>query len=238
MTVIATHMLYRAASGKTVEGGSPRCALCGCPHAKPVPIEDVIKDTFTDHGMLRMPSSRDVCPACAHFFNHRWDSGQKYPSEYRKHSLYIEPTTWRSWQRADMRRDIETRLRDGGPQCVALMSLAKKKQLLPLADVTPAGKTLCVQFEQERVLLSGSRFFEVAVAFDALLSLGFTKGAILEGTLHSSQLRKLSPSDAARALRANASLASLRPSGLLSLVSYVTITQEQHDDERPASDDD
>lgn len=220
--MIATHLLYRAATGRAVVPGPLVCTLCGCSCATGVPVGEVLLDTFTNHSLCRAPSSRSVCPACVHYFQYRWEAGQKYLAEYRKHSHRVMASGWQSWSRADMRRDLEGWLTGGVPEmCVLVVALSKKKHCLPLAAVNPAGtRFLTVQVEEERVRVSPVDWLAVVRPFDGLLARGFGKGEVLTGQYLADSLRRAGVGwrDDDRLL------APWRPSGLLSLVSYVTLT--------------
>lgn len=107
-----------------------------------------------------------------------------------------------------------------------MVSLAKKKHLLPLASVnppTPSGCPFGVQVELDRVSLSKTEWATLAGAFDALLDLGFLKGEILSGNYSAHSLRKIGPT---KHFRHEAIIAGYRPSALLTLVSYVTMLDE------------
>jgi hypothetical protein len=217
----ATHFLYRAATGRTVAPGPHSCLFCGLACAESVPASQVIRDTFTNHGMCRCPRSTRVCQACDHYFNYRWEVGQKYLSEYRKHSHKVTAAAWESWQREDMRADIERWLREGCPECVLVAALSKKKHCLPLAPINLPGRSFAVQLEEETVQVPAGAWTSLAAAFDRLLALGLTKGAILSGQYHHAALRK--SGDVAEVLRLDRAVAPWRPSGLLTLLSYITV---------------
>lgn len=229
--MIASHLLYLSATGKALPAcaGSP-CLLCGTHHSDGSPVEAVIRDTFSNHGMCRARDSLSVCPACAHVFNHRWECGQKYESEYRKHSLLVTPAGWTSWQRAAMRTDLEQLLRDGTQAPTLLVvALSKKKHLVPLPGcrVTPAGqRTLFVQLEEESLTVTPEAYASVRRPFDELLALGCRKGEILDGNYHPLTLRK---TDVVEVLRRDRFLTRWRPSGLLTLVSYITLLEDAAD---------
>jgi hypothetical protein len=224
-----THLLYRAATGRDVPPGPTPCVLCGAAHAGGLPAGDVIRDTFTNHGLCRVPGSDSVCPACGHYFNHRWEVGQKYLSEYRKHSLLVTPAAWQPWPRPAMRLDLETLLAAGAREPLLLViGLSKKKHCLPLAKVNPPGaRHLYVQLEEEGVLVTPDAWAGVAGVFDALLAQGCRKGEVLGGNYSPATLRR-APS-LSRLLAAERALAPWRPSGLLSLVSYVTLVGDGDD---------
>lgn len=224
----ATHFLYRAVTGQSVPSGDDLCLLCGISCGPgTVPVKEVIRDTFTNHGMCRAPHSRAVCPACGHYFNHRWlPAGFKKPAEYRLLSIRILTDRMEMWPRERMRPNLETMLRDGCPECVLVVSLSKKKHLLPFAPVNPPSRSFAVQVEEETVQLSAGAWFPLAQAFDALLALDIPKGAILAGNYHHAGLRK---APLAEVLRWDAAIAPWRPSGLLTLLSYVTLLEEKSD---------
>lgn len=221
-----THMLYHAATGKGFASGSALCCLCGYGTAETVPIETVIRDTFTNHGMCRCPSSRVVCLACNHYFNHRWlPEGFKKSAEYRLLSLIATPGGWHSWQRNQMRADIETWLRDGNPGGVFVVALSKKKHLVPLATVNPpGGRHFTVQVEEERVRVGPDLWRSPDEAFQALLSLGCFKGEILSGNYSAHTVRKVGFAS----IRAHdRRVQPFRGGGMLTLVSYVTVLEKE-----------
>lgn len=232
-TMPPTHFLYRAATGGTVVFGDHTCCLCGSGCRNPVDVKTVIRDTFTNHGMLRVPESTDVCPACDYYFNHRWDAGQKYLSEFRKRSLLVTPDGWTDWQRPDMKRDIEHWLQDGCPEGIFVIALSKKKHLLPLAPINPPGRVFRIQFELDTVEVS-KHYWPLASAFCCLMGLGAKKGEILSGDYHHSTLRKCPSTEAPDGRPASiktlmdldATIRPWRPSPLLSLVSYIIL--EEH----------
>lgn len=220
-----THLLYAAAAGGTVESGPLACLICGVAHASGVDVSRVLPETFTNHGMARVPTSRSVCLACHHYFTHRWrPEGSKKPHEYRLNSLLVTAEGWQSWPRERMRADIEGWLREGSPGGVYVVSLAKKKHLLPLAAVNPPGSRIfCVQVEEERVHVVADAWLPVAAAFDALLAMGCLKGEVLRGEYGTETLRRL---DLTRWRECDRVIASWRPSGLLTLVSYTTLLED------------
>lgn len=223
----ATHLLFQAATGGTVDPGPDTCCLCGLPCSSAGPVSDCLADTFTNHGLCRSPHSLEVCPACNHYFTHRWEVGQKYLSEYRKHSMLVTRDGFVPWQRAAMRADLERFLRDGCPECVLVVGLSKKKHCLPLAVANPPGTAFTVQLEEERVRVCPREWFALAEAFDGLLSLGARKGEILSGGYHHQTLRKAS---VVRLLELDRRIRPVRPSGLLTLLSYVTLLEDGDDD--------
>jgi hypothetical protein len=220
-----THLLYLASGNDDFSPGDESCTLCASPHRAEdsTPLESVLSDTFTDHGMCRAPHSRSVCPACAYYFLHRWDSGQKYPTEFRKRSLLVTRKAWRNWKREDMRQDIEGWLAHGLPEdSVLVISLAKKKHLLPLAPVNPTGsKRFALTLENQRVRVEPYTWRFVSSSFDVLLSIGCTKGEIITGTCDPRTLARV---DLTTWQEHDRLLSVYRPSSLLELVSYVTIT--------------
>lgn len=218
-----THFLYRAATGNAIATGENICCLCGCRCRDTAPIDEVIADTFTNHGMCRVPSSKVSCLACRHYFRHRWEiEGQAYPAEYRKRSLFITQDAVTEWHRDDMRRDIESFLTHGCPQCVLVIALSKKKHCLPLAVVNESSQLFIVQLEESQVELSPASYGQVMSAFDFLRHTGCTKGEILSGVYHHSTLKK-EPRKIKEIMAMDDMLKQWRPSSLLSLVSYIHI---------------
>lgn len=195
-----------------------------------VPSQEVILDTFTNHGMCRAQHSFQVCLACHHYFCHRWDTGQKYLAEYRKRSLHVTPGRVRSWEREDMRGDVEALLRDGtAEETLLVVALSKKKHLIPLpcCRVTPPNqRALFVQVEEESVVLTPETYDATREPFDQLLRLGCRKGEILSGDYHPMTLRKAPIADV---VALDARIAPWRPSGLLTLISYITILEDADD---------
>ena len=223
MIHLPTHFLYRAATRNTITAGDLVCCLCGCTMAAAVPVEKVIRDTFTDHGMLRVPGSTDVCKACDHYFNHRWEAGQKYEAEYRKKSLLVTERKVEEWPRERMLKDLERWLHKGCPGGVFVIGLSKKKHLLPLATVNrPGSKSFVVQLETDPVDL-GESFWPLASAFSCLIGLGARKGEILSGNYHHQTLKKIHPK---AILDLDLIIRPRRPSPVLTLISYITITEE------------
>jgi len=229
-----THLLYRAATGQVVPAGDATCSLCGSKHERSAKMTDVIRDTFTNHGMCRVPSSDDACQACEYYFNHRWDTGQQYPMEYRKRSLVVTEGEVIEWMRADMKVDIEKWLHEGCPHGVFLVSLSKKKHCLPLAVVNPPGRSFVVQVEEDRAMIDES-YWPLCSAFSCLISLGAKKGEILSGEYHHATLKQLPSSTNADGLHASVAtvlkldklIAPHRPSPLLTLISYLIIVEEK-----------
>lgn len=221
-----THFLYRATTGKRVEVGDLTCLLCGCSCGTDCVLAlQVLRATFTNHGMARCSASDMVCPACNHYFNYRWlPEGFKKPAEYRLLSMRVFADRMEPWPRLAMRGDLETMLREGCPECLLIVSLSKKKHLLPLSPVNAAGRVFSIRVEEETVELSSGAWFRAAYAFDSLVALGMPKGAILAGNYHHVALRKTS---LAEVLRWDAVLAPWRPSAFLTLLSYVTVTEEK-----------
>jgi len=221
--MIPTHFLYQAVERKTVQSGNDRCRLCGSGISDSVPVTEVIRDTFTNHGLCRVPSSQSVCLACNHYFNHRWTpKGFKKPAEYRMISMKILADSFHPWQREEMRGDIEHYFENGCPECLLVVSLSKKKHCLPLARVNPAGKAFTIQVEEEQVRIGHVPSVQNLLrAFDGLLAMGCTKGNILSGNYHHAVLRKSSIFDV---LELDRVIAPHRPSGLLTLISYITLT--------------
>lgn len=227
MQSISTHWLYHAARQKTPPAGEHPCLFCGFHHSEPTPVSQVIGDTFTNHGMCRVPGSPHVCPACTHYFTTRWRVlGHKKDAEYRLQSLRVHKDSWLVWKRQDMRRDIEGWLHAGQPGGVYVISLAKKKHLLPLAVVNPPGRSFTVQVEEEKVRLDPMAWPGISRAFDALLALGFLKSEILSGSYSAFSLRK---AGATAHLEHDRVIAPFRPSGILTLLSYVTLLEKSEE---------
>lgn len=198
--------------------------------AESVPVASVIRDTFTDHGMLRVPGSTDVCKACDHYFNHRWDAGQKYEAEYRKKSLLVTERKVEEWPRERMMPDIERWLHLGCPEGIFVIGLSKKKHLLPLATVNRKGKSFVIQLETDPVDV-GESFWMLASAFSCLLGLGAKKGEILSGNYHHQTLKKINPKTL---MDLDRMVAPRRPSPLLTLISYITIIEDSDADKQSA----
>lgn len=235
-----THRLYLASGGEPFPEGESVCVLCGetCEPGRATPIGQVIRDTFTNHGMCRAQHSREVCPACTHYFNHRWSvPGGKKPWEYRLCSLRVVGDSWASWQRASMRADIEGWLQDGLPGSgVLVVALSKKKHLLPMASVHPAGvRAFSLMLEEERVRVCARDWIPLAHAFDGLLHLGCGKGEILSGDYSSHTLRRL---DLLALRKLDRVIGPWRGSGLLTLVSYTTLLESDDADRDGADTDD
>jgi len=235
-----THRLYQASGGEPFPEGDVLCVLCGagCPGDRTTPIQEVVRDTFTNHGMCRAQNSRVVCPACTHYFNHRWDiPGSKKPGEYRRCSLRVVGDSWSAWQRASMRADLEGWLRDGLPgPAVLVVALSKKKHLLPMASVHPGGaRAFSLMLEEERVRLCARDWIPLSQTFDTLLGLGCGKGEILTGNYSAQTLRRL---DLTALRRLDRVIGPWRGSGLLTLVSYTTLLeQDDADDDSDSADD-
>lgn len=232
--MLPTHYLYRAVTRNRVQPGPEVCCLCGAAHGSTTHVSEVLQDTFTNHGMCRAPHSSSVCEACAHYFTHRWDKGQTYPAEYRKHSFTVTRQGWREWPRARMRGDLERWLHRGCPEGVFVVGLSKKKHCLPLAMVNAPGRAFTVQVEEDRVQL-GDHYWPLMSAFACLMGLGAKKGEILSGEYHHATLRRLPSADDARGkpvdlsviLDMDRTIAAYRPSPLLSLVSYLYLDTEE-----------
>lgn len=222
-----TQFLYRAATGKSVQPGAAVCCLCGLRCGGAIPVEAVIKDTFTNHGLCRVPSSKVACEACDHYFNYRWDAGQKYESEYRKHSMKVFADRWEDWDRKDMAMDIAEWVLRGCPECVLVVGLSKKKHCLPLAVVNPPGKSFVVQVEESRVMVTQSTWISLKATFEELMGMGCHKGEIMSGNYYHATLKKVGVSPIMKLDRV---IAPHRPSDLLTLVSYVTVVEEDDAD--------
>lgn len=215
----ASHALYFAAMNQVVPTGDASCMLCGFLHSDGVDPSSVIRDTFTNHGMCRVPSSNSICAACNHYFNHRWDVGGAREMEYRKRSLKITLSGVVEWDRNQMESDVAEALRSGHDGGVWVCAISKKKHCLPLAPINSPGKSLIVQVEEEQAKLTRCIYFRVSSAFRELLKLGCLKSHILSGR-YSHRSVKGSP---ATVLELDRRIAPHRPSAMLKFISYAIV---------------
>jgi hypothetical protein len=220
-----------AQAGGTVQEGPAICYLCGRACGMTYPVGNGIAETFNSHWLARCRSSAWLCAACAWYLDGKAD----HP-DFRKMSLVVSPSSYRVWQRADMKADLARWLVAGLEEdCYLVVSLTKKKHLLLQAPPNARGaRTLAIQVEEKLAYVDAASLAAVEQPFLALLALGHAKGEILSGELFTSVLRK--HGRLREALHWSKQLERWRSSALLELYSYTTILDEQ-DKKGPLDDD-
>lgn len=218
----ALHWLYQQ-SGGVVLPGDDTCYLCGQSCAPGHAVKHAIAETFNSHWRAQCRSSNVLCAACAWYL----DSKAGHP-DYRKMSLVVQARTWRNWQRAEMKADIERWLTQGLEAASYLVvSLTKKKHLLLQAPLNAAGipSGLAIQVEERVAYIGASSWQQIAQPFMALLALGHGKSEILSGDFYASTLRK--HGRLSEVMRLSKQLDQWRDSALMDLYSYVTLVEER-----------
>src|SRR5581483_2400129 len=210
-------------SGHDIQPGNQVCYLCGESCAEGHLVSTSIAETFNSHSLAQCRSSASLCAACAWYL----DSKAGHP-DFRKMSLVVMRSSWRNWQRADMRADIERWLAHGLEEDAYLVvSLTKKKHILLQSPLNAGGgpSGLAVQVEENRAYFGPAEWQAVAQPFTRLLSLGHQKGEILSGNLYAGTLRKHGQLE--ETLRLSERLSPWRNSPLIELYSYVTLLEEK-----------
>jgi len=141
-----TRWFFQNIEGGHVEPGSYLCAVCGLGMEAGVPVEGVLRKTFTDHAALRVPASSSVCPACEWYFGHQ---------ELRRSSWWLTAERALSLAKAEVGPLLRGHLR-GAPaeDGYYLVTTMKRKHLALWAPLNLAGNSVRrVRFETVTVEL-------------------------------------------------------------------------------------
>jgi hypothetical protein len=219
----ALYWFYRAAGNPPFEGDA-FCYLCARPCGRDFIAFDVLRDTFNDFNLARCPSSRFLCPACGHYFDHK--------PEYRKSAWVLaragERYGARAVTREGMREAVLRRLaRRTDEDMIFLCPTSKKKHIALLAPVTPAQSlSAFVQFELQ-TLRVGESFRDVLEAFDGLRDMGMKKSSIISDSYAQVELRN---ADAARFAELRAALSRWRNTATIRFASFVAKPREEEEE--------
>lgn len=131
----ATHHIYQAAGSPAINGEAKGiCRTCGIGGVG-VPFADWVKDSFTNHDLLREGSI--VCRACLFCFEEKSEilkakTGRDKPQKMRTYSHFVVDSQWHALTKADKRRMRE--LLASNPT-VAVIAESGQKHLLFRARV-------------------------------------------------------------------------------------------------------
>jgi len=104
----STAILYQAA-GFEIHHADSQCWLCGGPAFDPVPYQEFVKPTFTDHDKIARPDSDVVCAACVFCHAERSELlaslvGKEKPQRMRNYSHFVVDGKWIPLSKADKAR--------------------------------------------------------------------------------------------------------------------------------------
>lgn len=136
----AMRWFFRFFEHSEVEDGEHRCAICGLPMCNGYDIAQVLRSTFVDYDLLKMPQSRTVCTACAWYFDHQ---------ELRRYSWYLTADNAQQLAKSDILPLLATHLKSPPAQDrYYLITRSKKKHVALRAHLNAAHcANLRVNFE-------------------------------------------------------------------------------------------
>jgi len=222
----ATHLLYEALHREPVAAGDARCYLCGfrC-DARPL----VLPKEFMDHARCAGPSMGEgaaqderwaACAGCAFY----WKDGS-----YRRfgHAL-ITPSTLSGPARHDLAGIL---FEDPWPAepYVLVISLAKKKHLIPWAPVNLPGQEPRLLLELTEVNFDRAVLAPVRESFRWLYG-RFSKAIIMADEYPSGLLKRLSGIELGDWQLHRTVLRPWIGSAELELISYITLKEGEKDD--------
>lgn len=162
----------------TAHNGS--CALCRRPlkGEAAVPIENVIKPTFTNRDLLS-PTSRLICVACAFCLR---------TPELRRRDFVASTQKIEFLDREQLRRKLLEPVDEDGLPFVFCVGLSHKKHLILMTRVNISKKLFYVQFETQGVWIQPSVHNQLFFSLQALRK-HFSKEEIAEGFYDPSKLK-------------------------------------------------
>ncbi len=185
-------LVYRAAqagpvmtpAGKAIAYGpaphgdlAGRCYLCGEATDEGLPRRDVIKPTFTDHGIARDPDSDLVCPLCTWALSY---------SELRNYSILATPAGLRHPSRSEIR---DVLLHPPAPPFVLTIAVSGQKWLHIKARVVYNRAAFSVLLEETPVLVRPTAVAALLDTIEELYS-SFTKAEIETGDYQPHRIRR------------------------------------------------
>lgn len=178
ITPMGKEMVYNKIATNTLPSGS-KCWLCGGAAVTGLPKKDIIKDTFTDHGLSKSPHSDYVCEACC------WALSER---SLRNYSIFADEQGIQHPSRSHI-KDIILNLHT----IPFLLCIAESGQKW-LHFKTPVNYSLqspVVLLEETPIRLDLVLFREMIQKTEYMYNLGFSKDSILSGNYNISQIVKI-----------------------------------------------
>lgn len=158
---------------------STRCWLCGGVTTTGMHKKDIIKDTFTDHGIAKAPCNDYVCEACC------WALSER---SLRNYSIFANEDGIQHPSRSQIRDILLSLNREPFLLCIAVSGQKW------LHFKTPINYTLMepvVLLEETPIKINLYAFREMIQKTEYMYNLGFSKDSILSGNYNISQIMKV-----------------------------------------------
>lgn len=133
--------LYRNLSGNgTIAAAGTPCGVCGLPLAGSRTLAEVLRPTFTDHGLLADGNADHVCDACAWYMDHQ---------ELRRQSWYLTEREARPLAKKDVLPLLQAHYEEPPLEDrYYLIAISKKKHVALRARLNAGGcRAMRVNFE-------------------------------------------------------------------------------------------
>ncbi|MBW2084460.1 MAG: hypothetical protein JRI54_00290 [Deltaproteobacteria bacterium] len=205
-------------SGKTVhydpapEGKlSGQCWLCGCRPETGHPKKKIIKPTFTDHDLAKIPWSEMVCEHCIWALSYR---------ELRNYSLLATGNGLYHLSRLQIR---ETLLQPPKPPFLMTVAESGQRWLHFKAKVNLSNQKFTVRMDNYDVMVVPGRFKDLLNIIESLYQV-FTKKEIETGQYQSHRIREFGLE---RWEQLEKTIAPVRRSSLFQLALFIAQREEK-----------